>query len=155
MLEMFKHKPSLSKVKRGMSAEEVREALSDCRIVVEDCGLGLEIWEVWYKDGRLSYPAAEICVDKGKVNSIDEYACRPFSGDAVDFAESLFQALASLAPSSKEEKLIANARIVLAKPSPPEVQQTDMGIWVGEVGIGIHVVIYDQKTRKLVLKKCR
>jgi hypothetical protein len=147
-------KMELSRLKRGMSAEDVRKNLSDYRIVVESSS-GIEKWQVWYKDGRQSYPAGEIYVVGGKVHSVDEYLCRPFSGDAVDFAESLFQALVSLMPSSKDDKLTGNVSIVLDRASPPGAQQKDVGIWSGEDGVGIHIWTHDQNTRRLVLMKCR
>jgi hypothetical protein len=155
MLEMFEHKPSLSKVKRGMSAADAEKLLAEDYRVVSDFDNGVEQWEVWHKDGRLSYPAAEIYLVDSKIHSIDEYLCRPFSGDAVDFAESFFQALASLMPSGKGDKLAADVSVVLDRSNPPGAQQKDIGIWLGETGIGIHIWAHDQNTRRLVLKKCR
>ena len=54
MLEMFEHKPSLSKVKRGMSAADAEKLLAEDYRVVSDFDNGVEQWEVWHKDGRLS-----------------------------------------------------------------------------------------------------
>ena len=157
MLEMFKHKASLSRVKRGMSATDAENLLAEEYRVVSHFDNGVEQWEVWHKDGRLSYPAAEIYLVDSKVHSIDEYLCRPFSGDAVDFAESLAQALSPLMPSSKgdKEKLVADVSVVLDRSTPPGAQQKDIGIWFGEVGIGLHIWTHDQNNRRLVLKKCR
>jgi hypothetical protein len=109
-------RPLLQRVKIGMSAEDVRGLLSDdYRIVADECS-GVETWEVWYSDGRLSYPAGEICLVDNKVHSVDEHLCSPFSGEAVDLAESLFQALETLAPDNKDTRVV-DAHIVLAKAS--------------------------------------
>ena len=89
-----------------------------------------------------------------EVHSVDEFLCRPFSGDVVDFGESLFQALISIAPSG-EDKVVADFSVVLDKCSPPGAQEKDIGIWRGDSGIGIHVWIHDQETRRLVLKHSR
>jgi hypothetical protein len=149
-------KSPLSQIKRGMAATDAEKLLADDYRVVSDFCNGVDQWEVWYRDGQLSYPVGEIFLVDGKVHSIDEHLCRPFSGDAVDFAEALYQALISLSPSKeKQGKTVTEFKVVMEKCSPTGAQQTDIGIWSGDAGIGIHVWIHDQGTRRLVLKKCR
>ena len=109
MLEMLKHKPSLSKVKRGMSAADAEKLLADDYRVVNDFDNGVDRWEVWHKDGRLSYPAAEIYLVDRKVHSVDEYLCHPFTSDAVDCAERASE-------SSVQARSAPSGRSAMAQP---------------------------------------